>query len=273
LVAVNGHDGGLVRDLSAASRALVVGASAGIGRAAAVRLAGLGYTVVAVGRREDRLAQLAQFAGSTAVHAVRADVSDPAQCEELVEKAVGVLGEIDLLLYTASASRLALLRDVDSAGWSAILATNVVGPALVVRACLGHLSPGSVSCLVSSESVGDPFPGIGPYAVSKAGLEELVRGLRCEHPELRFCCLRVGATMGTDFARDFDPDLVERLFPRWMGAGKIPSQLMDAGELGAAVAELLDVAVRSPRLDLQDVVIRAPGGPASVRKTGPPVRR
>lgn len=236
----------------------MVGASAGIGREAAIRLAELGFALAVSGRRKDRLDEVAAATGATPISA---DLADPDQCARLVAEAAGCLGGIDLIVHAASESRLRLLRDADSTEWSRVLSANVVGPALVVRAAVPHLAAGAVVCLLSSETVGDPYPGIVPYTVSKAGLEELARGLRAEHPEFRFCCLRVGATVGTDFARDFDVDLAGDLLPRWIAMGKIPARMMEASELGRALADVLAVAVRSPGLDLQDVVVRAPGGP------------
>ena len=52
-----------------------------------------------------------------------------------------------------------------------------------------------------------PYHGLIPYGSSKAALEEVVRGLRLEHPELRFGCIRVGQTMPTDFAATSRPNL------------------------------------------------------------------
>jgi NAD(P)-dependent dehydrogenase (short-subunit alcohol dehydrogenase family) len=237
--------------------ALVVGASAGIGRATAERLAELGYQIAAVGRRRDRLATVAATTGATAIEA---DVSEPADCERLVAEAVDALGELDLIVHAASASGLAVLAETDASYWHRVLHTNVVGPSLVLRAALPHLRERTVACLLSSEIVGQPYVGLTPYAVSKAALEESVRGWREEHPELRLCCLRVGATSGTDFARDFAPDVAERLLPTWIAQGRIPDTFMDAAELGGAIADTLDLAVRRPGLDVQDLIIRAPGG-------------
>jgi NAD(P)-dependent dehydrogenase (short-subunit alcohol dehydrogenase family) len=237
--------------------ALVIGASAGIGRAATERLAELGYRIAAVGRRPDRLAEIAAITGATTIEA---DVSVPDDCERLVAEAVDALGVIDLIVHAASASGLAVLADTDAVYWHRVLHTNVVAPSLVLRAVLPHLSKRSVACLLSSEIVGHPYLGLTPYAVSKAALEESIRGWREEHPDLRLCCLRVGATSGTDFARDFAPEVAEQLLPTWIAQGRIPDTFMEAAELGHAIADTLDLAIRRPGLDVQDLVIRAPGG-------------
>jgi NAD(P)-dependent dehydrogenase (short-subunit alcohol dehydrogenase family) len=104
-----------------------------------------------------------------------------------------------------------------------------------------------------------PFPGIVPYTASKAALEELVRGLRVEHPEIRFCRVTVGSTEGTEFARDFDPEVAGELFPEWLALGRLPDQLMNVDELGRTIADSLAVALAAPGVDCHDITLRAPG--------------
>jgi len=241
----------------AGRRVLVVGASAGIGRAAAQRLAARGADVVFSGRRQDRLDEAVQTAGRG--HAVVVDVSDPAQCTRLVATAAEHLGAIDLLVFAAGISRIVRLRDADAEEWQRLLATNLIGPALVITAAIPHLAPDAVVAVLSSESVGMPFPGLVPYSASKAALEELIQGLRVEHPEVRFCRVTVGSTEGTEFARDFDPEVAGELFPEWLALGRLPAQLMKADELGATVADALAVALAAPGVDCHDITLRAPG--------------
>lgn len=238
-------------------RALVIGASAGIGRATAVRLCELGFDVAAVGRRSERLDELQHRTGA---RPIVADLADSEQCRQLVGQAAEQLGGFDLIVHAASSSGLSLLEDTDAEAWHAILQLNVVAPALMLRAALPHLARNAVCALISSEIVGNPYAGLTPYAVSKAALEELVRGWREEHPELRFCALRVGATDGTEFARGFDPEIAASLLPRWIAQGRIPDQFIDVIQLGNAIAQTLDLAARSPTIDVQDLVIRAAGG-------------
>jgi NAD(P)-dependent dehydrogenase (short-subunit alcohol dehydrogenase family) len=239
-------------------RALVVGASSGIGRAVALRLAARGAEVAFHGRRRDRLDDAVAHAGAGC--AVVADVRDEAGCETLVRDAVAHLGGLDLLVVAASSSRLVRFRDVDATEWASVFATNVIAPALVVRAALPHLSEGALAAFLSSESVGAPYPGLVPYGASKAALEEVVRGLRIEHPELRFVCVRVGQTMPTEFARDFSPELAGELMPKWIALGRMPAQAMDVEEVGRAIADALATALATPTVELQDMVLRATGG-------------
>jgi NAD(P)-dependent dehydrogenase (short-subunit alcohol dehydrogenase family) len=238
-------------------RALVIGASAGIGREAARRLGQLGAELVIVGRRRERLDAVAAEVGAATV--VVADVAELEACRLVVDRAVAALGQLDLVVHAASVSDLAPLRDATAAQWHSVLHTNVVAPALIAGAAVDHLSEAAVVSFLSSEAVADPHHGLVPYAASKAALETTIRGLRVEHPEVRFCCVRIGATGGTEFARDFDPDLAGELFPKWIASGQIPAQMMDPTELGRTIADALHLAVGAPGLDLQDLVIRARG--------------
>lgn len=240
-------------------RALVVGSSAGIGREVGLYLARQGVTVAFHGRRAELLEAAVAEAGSGCF--VVADLAKSDDCERLIAEAVaGVGGQLDLVIHAASASRLGLVRDLDRDDWLSLLTANVVAPALVFRAAVPHLSERAVYAMVSSESVGNPYHGLVPYVASKAALEEIVRGLRLEHPDVRFSCVRVGQTMPTDFARDFDPVLVAELFPKWAAHAKLSARSMDTGELGGLIASYLAAAVVAPSVEVQDLVLRSPQG-------------
>jgi NAD(P)-dependent dehydrogenase (short-subunit alcohol dehydrogenase family) len=239
-------------------RALVIGASAGIGRAVGMSLSSLGATVAFHGRRADRLDEAVALSGSG--FGLVADISEPAGCESVVAGAVERLGGLDLIVHAASSSRLGLLRDIDADEWARVYATNVIAPALVVRAALPHLSEGAVVAVLSSESVGLPYHGLLPYGSSKAALEEVIRGLRLEHPEYRFACIRVGQTIPTDFARDFDPVLAGELLPKWQAIGRMPAKAMEVNELGGLIASILAGTLGAPSVELQDLILRPQGG-------------
>jgi NAD(P)-dependent dehydrogenase (short-subunit alcohol dehydrogenase family) len=240
-------------------RVIVVGASSGIGRAAARCLGQWGAVVVAVGRRRQLLEELVREMGSG--FAVDADLRDPDQCHSLVERAAGHVHEVDALVFAASASTLAMTADAGADVWRTVLETNVIAPALVTRSLLPHLSPGAFLGYLSSEIVGQPYHGLAHYAASKAALEELVRALRVEHPAYRFCCIRVGATPDTEFARDFSPTLAAELTAQWIARAKLPATFMTAQEVGAAIAGAVGIAFTSPGVDVQDLTLRPPGGP------------
>lgn len=198
-------------------RLLVVGASSGIGRCVAAGAAGAGWRVAAVARRADRLERLA--ATHAGVTAVPADVRHPDACRWLVEAAVVALDGIDAMVYAAGIVPLKPLTAVDAPTWQAVLETNLVGASLVTAAAVPHLEhEGGRAVYFSSDSVGRPLPGLVPYAASKAGLEELVRGWRAEHPAVGFTTVVVGPTL-TGMADGWDPEIAAEAFERWQREG------------------------------------------------------
>jgi NADP-dependent 3-hydroxy acid dehydrogenase YdfG len=89
---------------------LVVGASAGIGRAVAVRAARDGAKVAVVARRKEALEVLTQEIGEGTI--IVADLSVSTDCARTTEEAGASLGEIDIVLFTAATARLRTLKDM-----------------------------------------------------------------------------------------------------------------------------------------------------------------
>jgi NAD(P)-dependent dehydrogenase (short-subunit alcohol dehydrogenase family) len=237
-------------------RVLVVGASSGIGRAVALRAVRQGASVVMSARRVDRLAELVDEAGGGV--AVGGDVRDPDACVRIVEQAAATLGTIDLLLYTVGAAPLRYFADTTPEDWRQVLETNVIGPHQIIRAALGVLEPGAVVAVLSSESVGRPYPGLGAYAASKAALEESVRAWRTEQPKVRFCCVTQGATFPTDFGNAFDMDFLGELMGHWARLGITTEGIMNTDEVADVLVATLGAAVANPLVGLEHLVIRPP---------------
>ncbi len=215
----------------AGRRVLVIGASSGIGRAVAVLCAGLGAAVVVSARRKELLDEVAAETGDRCV-AIRCDVRSPVECRSVVDTAADRLGGLDAVVYAPGLSLLSRFEDVDATAWQTLLETNVVGAALVARAALGHLEPNGRLVLLGSSAVGRPYPGLVPYAVTKAAVHELGRGLRDEHPWLRVTTVVVGPTV-TGFAEGWDPQLADEMFTRWAAEG-YPADVASTPEETAA---------------------------------------
>lgn len=248
-------------------RAVVVGASSGLGRCIGIGLAARGADVALLARRKELLDTAVEEAGGRAV-AVRCDVTDPASCRSSVDEAARHLGGIDALVYTPALGLLAPIEDVAAEAWRRVFDTNVTGAALVTAAALPHLrATGGRAAYLSSVSASQtaPWPGLGAYAVSKAALDKLVQAWQGEHPEVAFTCIVVGDCGGgtgdgaTQFAAGWDPELTATYVGGWNRRGLLAGSFVDVDDLVAAV----DAVLRSgPTVAIPSIVV-AP------RTTGP----
>jgi NAD(P)-dependent dehydrogenase (short-subunit alcohol dehydrogenase family) len=219
---------------------LVVGASSGIGRSVAQRAGERGWAVAVAARRAELVEEVAAACGPGAVGLV-VDVTDPGGCDRMVGEAAGRLGGLDAVVYAAGTSPLGLLGATTADAWARVMATNVIGAASVLVAALDHLraGPDPVGVLLSSHSVGRPWPGLVPYAASKAGLDELARGLRAEEPWLRTVRVGVGPTL-TSFADGWDPAVAGPLFERWAEEGYLRHAVQEPDEVALRILGLID---------------------------------
>ncbi len=161
--------------------ALVTGATSGIGRAVALRLAADGATVIAVGRSAQRGAEVVaaiQRAGGRA-RFVAADVSDPDDVGALAEDA----GEVDILVNNAGLAWWGPTDQLAVEDFDALFATNVRGPFFLVAAFapgMARRGAGSIVNLGSmAGSVG--LPGSAAYGATKAALESMTRAWATEY--------------------------------------------------------------------------------------------
>ncbi|MHB8439586.1 MAG: SDR family oxidoreductase [Acidimicrobiales bacterium] len=233
-------------------RMLVVGASSGIGRATALLAAASGASVVAAARRQELLAELAE--GIT-LH--RCDVADPEQALALGGHAAAHLGGLDVVVYAAGTAPLAPLATTTAQQWHEVLATNLVGAAMVVRGALDHLRAARSArkpavALLSTHTVARPWPGLVAYAASKAGLDALARGLREEEPWLRVLDVAVTNT-ATGFADAWDPAHAGVAFTRWTSGAYLSGEILSAETMAG---HILDALVDDGSDD--DVVVSAP---------------
>src|SRR4051812_5538974 len=175
-------------------RAVVVGASSGLGRCIGVGLAQRGAETALLARRRARLDGAVEEAGATA-RAIECDVTEPSSVAAAIGKAAADLGGIDALVYTPAIGPLARLVDTDLDTWRKVFDTNVSGAAIVTAAAVPHLteSHGPALSLSSvSASLTPPWPGLGAYAVSKAALDKMIEAWRVEHPTVNFTRCIVG---------------------------------------------------------------------------------
>ncbi|BCB84591.1 SDR family NAD(P)-dependent oxidoreductase [Phytohabitans suffuscus] len=162
------------RDLQG-KRALVTGATSGIGRAVAHHLGAAGAHVIVVGRdaaRGERTVREITTAGGSA-QLVTTDISDPGDVAHLRDEA----GDIDILINNAGLSIWGPTETFDLEDFDATFATNVRGPFLLVAAFVpGMIKKGNGSIVNVGSMAGTiGMPGASAYGASKAALAALTR--------------------------------------------------------------------------------------------------
>ena len=163
--------------------ALVTGASRGIGRAVALRLAAAGAAVVA-GARGDHAAGVAGEAAAAggAATPVSLDVTDADSVRSAVQAALGGFGRIDILVNNAGIVNDQLTVRMRQAEWDAVLATNLTGAFTCCQAVLRPMLKQRSGRIINVGSVVGQSgnPGQANYAATKAGLTGFTKSLARE---------------------------------------------------------------------------------------------
>ena len=165
--------------IGADTRALVTGASKGIGRALCEDLAGRGATVGMVARNEEELQAAAEPFGGIPLPA---DVGDATRIERAAAEFAEKAGGIDLLVANAGIARYAPFADQELADAEQMVTINVFGMIYTVRAALPHLlDSGRGHLVVVSSGAGlRAFPGAAVYGATKAANRGFAEALRHE---------------------------------------------------------------------------------------------
>ncbi|MEM9382404.1 MAG: SDR family NAD(P)-dependent oxidoreductase [Planctomycetota bacterium] len=228
----------------AGRRAVVTGASSGIGAATARRLASLGAEVVLVARREERLRTLVDELGDAAV-AKSADVRDASAVAAVLEEA-----NADLVVANAGLGLgVAPLHEGDPEQWSTMLDTNVKGVLHTVRAALPGLRARGHGDLVLLGSVAgrQVYPGGNVYNASKHAVKAIYDALRLDEvgTGIRFTTVDPGM-VETEFSlvRLGDQDAADRVYD-----GMTP---LTADDVADAIAYAV---TRPPHVNIGEIVL------------------
>ena len=163
--------------------ALVTGASGGIGRAVAKRLAADGFSVAVNytgnAAKADEAAREIISAGGRAV-TIKADMSDAGAVTQLFSRTLGEFGSLDVVVHCAGIMPLSPIAKGDVELFDKVIATNLRGTFLVFCEAAKHVADGGRIIAFSSSVVAKAFPTYGAYVASKAGGEGLVHVLANE---------------------------------------------------------------------------------------------
>lgn len=175
---------GRLKMTSPSSRnALITGASGGIGKAVARRLAKDGFSLVVhyAGngtKAEELVAEVKQ--GGTKAIAIKADVAIAAEVESLFKRSLDEFGHIDAVVHTAGVMPLFPISRGDVETFDKVISTNLRGTFLVLSQAAQRMPSGGRIVAFSSSVLAKSFPNYGAYIASKAGVEGLVRVLANE---------------------------------------------------------------------------------------------
>lgn len=174
-------------------KALVTGASSGIGRAVALALAEAGADVVVnyrsgEGAAKDVAQEISQTGVRTYTH--KADVSDEAQIEAMFHKMIEKFGTIDILVNNAGLQQDAAFEELTLAQWNKVIGVNLTGQFLCSRAAVREFkrrgvvpevscSAGKILCISSVHEV-IPWAGHVNYAASKGGVMLMMKSIAQE---------------------------------------------------------------------------------------------
>jgi 3-oxoacyl-[acyl-carrier protein] reductase len=161
----------------------VTGASRGIGRAIAERLASGGATVICVARGSNADATAAAISASGGkAEAVGADVTDTAAVEGLIKSVIEKYGKLDILVSNAGITRDQLMLRMKRADWDEVVATNLTAAFTLCQAALKPMIRQRSGRIIAISSVVGQMGNAGQanYAASKAGLIGFCKALARE---------------------------------------------------------------------------------------------
>jgi len=159
----------------------VTGTSSGFGRSIVEEAIARGDRVVATARDPRALDDVVALAPDR-VHAVRLDVTRPADIEPAVAAAIERFGAIDVVVNNAGFSIVGAVEETSEADLRATLETMFFGAVAVTRAVLPHMRERKTGTIVQITSVGGVItaPGFGPYCAAKHALEAISESLAAE---------------------------------------------------------------------------------------------
>lgn len=220
---------------------LITGASTGIGAATARAAVAAGWQVVLSARSEDKLQALADELGDDKTLVVACDVTEWEDQRRLVERALERFGRVDAAFANAGFGAKRGFLEEDPELWRSMVLTNVLGPALTIRAVLPHfLEQDSGHLLITSSVAGRrALPG-SLYSATKHAVTAMGEALRAELRQMHEN-FSVRVTL-------IEPGITDTPF-----FDDRPERALEADDIARAVLYALD---QPPGVDVNEIMIR-----------------
>lgn len=199
-------------------KALVTGASGGIGGAIARVLHGQGAAVGLSGTRADALEKLAGELGER-VHVLPCDLQDPAATDALIAQSEAALGQVDILINNAGLTRDNLAVRMKDDDWQTVIDVNLTAGFRIARAALRGMMRRRWGRIIGITSVvgATGNPGQANYAAAKAGMVGMTKALAAEVASrgITVNCIAPGfiVTAMTDALKDDQRDSITQRIP------------------------------------------------------------
>lgn len=165
-------------------RALITGASSGIGKATALAFAKAGIDVALVSRVREKLEVVASVAQETGVKAkvYPLDLAEIEQVQEKISAIAADFGPIDILVNNAGMGYTATLSETPLSDWLCVMNLNLTSVFQCILGILPMMRERGVGTIINVASIAgqQPFPNWGAYSVSKAGVIALSKALAVE---------------------------------------------------------------------------------------------
>jgi NAD(P)-dependent dehydrogenase (short-subunit alcohol dehydrogenase family) len=245
--------------------AIVTGGGTGIGRGAALVLAEHGADVVLAARRPEPLRATAaeiEALGRRAL-ALPCDVTDPEQCQQLVDRTLAELGRVDILVNCAGGAETKSLRKWSVEEWHQVLALNLGSVWFLSRAAaVPMLAQGKGSIVnISSGASLLAMPQAAPYGAAKAGVNNLTGSMAAAWTRkgVRVNAIAVGAVRAATLLEDAERNGID---PELIGQTNASGRLGEPEEIGYGV--LFFASDASSFCSGQTLYIHGGPGPAGV---------
>ena len=170
--------------------ALVTGGGAGFGATITKRFVAEGAKVCITGRREEPLTKVAATLPPGSVAVCAGDVTKRDDVRRMVEQAVAFGGKLDVLVNNAAIDPGGSVVDLDPDLWEKVLATNLTGPFLLMKAAIPHMIEAGGGSIINVASLAGLrcLPGMPAYCSSKAGLIMLTKQVAHDYGSSKVRC-------------------------------------------------------------------------------------